>query len=37
MTSLVMPTLKMEGYVIADPVTGLFSGGGMDPHHEKAR
>ncbi len=30
MTSLVMPTLKMEGYVIADPVTGLFSGGGMD-------
>ncbi len=35
MTSLVMPTLKMEGYVIVDPATGLFSSGGMSPKFKK--
>ena len=35
MNDIVMPILKMEGYVIADPATGLFSTGGTNPKFKK--
>lgn len=35
MTDIVLPTLKMEGYVIVDLNTGLFSSGGTNPRFKK--
>jgi hypothetical protein len=35
MTDIVLPTLKMEGYVIVDVHTGLFSSGGTEPKFKK--